>query len=240
MDKVLIFIPCLNAEKTITKVLDRMKNLKFKYNLLIVDNNSSDRTREVLKNYIGRNKFAKCSLIKNPRNLGYGGSQKVALKYGISKGYDYLIVIHADGQYPIEYSGKLIEAIKNYKCSLVVGSRIRFKGVKKVMPTWRYTGNRILTEFNKWAYGINLSDYHSEFRIYDLKFMKKVNTDKWSNQDSFTLQSLLGIDKKKGQIREIPIPCSYPEDAHHPPILNLIWYSIYTIIRGFKYKILMR
>jgi len=240
MDKILLFIPCLNAEKTITSVLDRIRKLNFHYNLLIVDNNSPDDTLKKIEEYKQKNNFTNCTIIKNIRNIGYGGSQKVALGYGIHNNYDYLIVLHADGQYPIEYSDKLIQAIKNSKSALVVGSRVAFKNVKKSMPKWRYFGNKILSGFDRWAYNLKLSEFHSEFRIYDLKFMDKIDMNKWGNHDSFTLHSLLSISSNGGKIKEIPIPCLYHKDAHHPPTLNLIWYAMYTFYRGFIYKIFRR
>ena len=237
MDKILIFIPCLNAEKTIISVLDKIRKLKFSHDILIIDNDSADRTIPVVRRYVFKNNLNKCTIIKNIKNIGYGGSQKVAFWYGICNNYDYMIIIHSDGQYPVEYAGKLLDKMKKTKSHVVFGSRTRFKTVKKNMPKWRYIGNHILSAFDRWAFNLNLSEFHSEFKIYDLKFMSRMKINKWGNHENQMMHILVDLLSHNAKIREIPIPCDYHKDAHHPRLINLIWYATHTLYRGVRYKV---
>jgi hypothetical protein len=108
------------------------------------------------------------------------------------------------------------------------------------MPKWRYYCNSMSSSFTRWVYKLALDEYHSEFRIYDLHFMKKVNIDGCSNISNYTLDSLLAIREKNGLINQITIPCSYPKDAHHPAIWDLSLYAIYNLYRAGKYLIFKR
>lgn len=235
-DKILLWVPSLDAEKTIISVFDRIRKLKFEYHVLLVDNHSSDNTVRVARDYIKKNKF-NCTIVENIKNIYYGGSNKVAWLYGINNGFDYMIILHSDGQYPIEYSDKLLKVMKEKKCHMVIGSRIVHKDIKKNMPTWRILGNKFLSAFNRWAYDLNLSEFFSEFKIYDLKFIEKIDIHKVSNNINHHFTLSVQLIKHKAKIEEIPIPCSYHKDAHHPSIPFTIGYVISDIYRGLRYKI---
>lgn len=239
-DKILIFIPCLNAEKTIRNVLDRVRTLKFPNDILIVDNHSQDRTILAVRKYIRQNRIKNIKIIKNTKNIGYGGSQKVAFWYGIYNDYDYMIIIHSDGQYPVEYAGKLLKKMKMTKSHMVFGSRVSHKKVKKNMPKWRLWGNRVLSAFDRWAFDLDISEFHSEFKIYDLRFMGKINMDRWGNHEDQMMHILTALLSHKAKINEISIPCDYHKDAHHPKISHLIWYAAHTFYRGIRYKLFKR
>src|SRR3989338_3988262 len=104
LKKIIVFIPAYNAEKTIISVLERFPKLLLNKvsEILILDNGSQDKTYETAINYKKRKKFGKLTLLKNEKNLGYGGSKKRAFKYAINNGYDIFIMVHSDGQYPPE------------------------------------------------------------------------------------------------------------------------------------------
>lgn len=239
-ERYLVLIPALKAAKTIKKVMLDLKSLNMDFDVLVIDNNSTDGTLKVVESTIKKYKLKNYHLIRNIRNLGYGGSQKVALFYGIYNGYDKLIIIHADSQYPVSYIPKLIDFNAETKAAMSVGTRLKHKDVKKVMPKWRYIGNYLLSAMNRWAYNLNLDEFNSEFRIYDLHFMRNVNTDICGNLSNYTLDSIIEIRANKGLINQVVIPCDYPPDAHHPAIWDLALYVVYNVYRAFKFKIFGR
>jgi glycosyltransferase involved in cell wall biosynthesis len=236
-ERYLVFIPAFHAAKTITRVMLKLKNLNSEFDVLVVDNHSNDGTLDVVKSNIARYNLKNYHLIRNIRNLGYGGSQKVAIWFGIYNGYDKLIIIHADDQYPVEAIPELIAHNSKTKAALTIGTRLKHKNVKKVMPKWRYFGNHVLSAMNRWAYGLNLDEFNSEFRIYNLEFMKKVDLDRFSSISHYTIESIIGIIAKKGVIDQIVISCAYPDDAHHPPFFELVAYGFYNVYRALKYKV---
>jgi glycosyltransferase involved in cell wall biosynthesis len=239
-EKYLIFIPTFYAAKTVKKVMLNLKSLKLEFDVLVVDNHSEDNTPGVVRDTIKKYRLENYTIIRNIRNLDYGGSMKIALFYGIYNNYDKLIVIHADNQYPVNHIPKLIEHNLRTKAAMTIGTRLKHKNVKRVMPKWRYISNYLLSAMNRWAYELELDEFNSEYRIYDLHFIKKVNIDRCSNMAIYTIDSIREIIAKKGLINQIVIPCYYPPDAHHPSLLILSKYLLDNIYRAIKFKLFNR
>lgn len=235
-DKILLWVPALNSEKTIERVFDKIKKLKFNYHVLLVDNHSSDKTVSIAEEYVKKHNFS-CTIIKNLKNEGYGGSNKIAWQYGMYNNFDYLIVLHSDDQYPVEYSDKLIETLKRTKSDMVLGSRITYKDINKLMPKWRIMGNKVLSAYNRWAYSLDISEFFTEFKIYDLKFMRKIDMDNLSNGVDHQFDAFLNLLKNKAKIAEISIPCSYHKDARHPSLYFTVIYVMRNLYRGLRYKL---
>ncbi len=208
--KYLIFIPAHQAAKHISRVMLKLAKLPMEFDVLVVDNNSSDGTLDVVKSVIKEHNLNGYHLIRNIRNQGYGGSQKVALFFGIHNGYDKLIIIHADDQYPVERIPQLVDLHSKGEAAMSLGTRLKHPDIKKVMPKFRYTVNTAHGAINNLVYGLKLDEWNSEFRLYDLKFMKGVDIDSLGNSSNYTLDSLLAIKLKGGIIDQFVIPCAYP------------------------------
>ena len=126
--KLLILIVVYNHEKFIEKVLNRIdENLtnKFDVEVLINDDSSTDNTFEVIKSYVdNNNKPFKYTILSNPINQGYGGNQKIGFQYAIKNNFDYVALVHGDGQYAPEYLEKLVEPLVSEEVDFVWGSRM--------------------------------------------------------------------------------------------------------------------
>lgn len=239
MDRILLYVPCRNTEKTIVRVLERINRLKFPHHILIVDNHSKDRTVALARDYLTKKGLNDWTILKNLKNEGYGGSNKVAWWYGINNNFDYMIVLHSDAQYPVEYSDRLINAIKKTKSHVVIGSRLTHSDVHKIMPGWRRFGNEMLSRFDRWAYKVNISEFHSEFKIYDLHFLKKINIDKVGNVHHL-FSTWVELLKYGVKVSEISIPCTYPKHSQHPGFFDLMGLVLHTMISGLRYKLFRR
>ena len=100
-NKVIVLIPCFNCESTIKKSLDKLqyKNLKKITKILVIDNNSNDRTLEELLKVKQLKKFKNKILIqKNKNNYGLGGSLKKGFIYSLQNNFKYILILHADNQ----------------------------------------------------------------------------------------------------------------------------------------------
>ena len=148
--KNLIFIVAYNHENFISSVLERLpeeiKNSDF--HILVIDDASEDNTFNTAINWANKNKNIGITVLKNIKNLGYGGNQKSCYNKALELNADIVIMLHPDYQ----YTPKLIRAMSsvisegNYK--VVFGSRILGKGaLKGGMPIYKYIANRILTLF---------------------------------------------------------------------------------------------
>ena len=129
MEKLLIYVVAFNHEKFIEKVLERIDKKifdKFDTEILVNDDSSEDNTLRILKNYEQKITSEKCrfKILSNPQNLGYGGNQKIGYHYAIKYNFDYVALLHGDGQYAPELLEELIDEMKTKKAMAVFGSRM--------------------------------------------------------------------------------------------------------------------
>src|SRR4051794_1545618 len=101
MKRIGILVVAYNASSTLAKTLDRIP-VDFRARIsdvLIADNSSEDATYLVGLGYKQQAADLPITVVRNPRNLGYGGNQKVGYRWAIEKDLDIVVLLHADGQY---------------------------------------------------------------------------------------------------------------------------------------------
>lgn len=239
--KILIYIVSFNHEKFIEKVLNRINNRVFDVydtEILVSDDNSKDRTLEILNNYkktINNNKF-KFSVISNPVNQGYGGNQKIGYHYAIKNNFDYVVLLHGDGQYAPELIEDLLTKIQADNSQAVFGSRM-MKGnsaIKGGMPLYKFIGNKILTYLQNKILKSSLSEFHSGYRVYSVEALKKIPFSFNSNDYSFDTEIIIQILFSNQKISEISIPTYYGEEISY---VNGFYYAYRIMIETIKAKI---
>lgn len=224
--KLMILIVAYNAEKTIKKLLDRMPKDVWKRSseVVVADDCSKDFTSIVANEYKLRNKIKNLTIIKHSKNKGYGGNQKWGYNYAIKKGYNIVVMIHGDAQYPPEYIMPLIKPIESGNADFVFGSRMAGHPLKGNMPIYKFLGNIFLTSIENLILGTRLTEFHSGFRAYSLDALKNIKFN--LNSDDFHFDSeiivQLAIMNKK-RIREIVIPTYYGEEKSN---VNVISYGL--------------
>src|ERR1035438_8440909 len=126
--RVLVFIVAYNAEKTIHKIVLRipveLRNT-YEVDVPIIDDSSADATFEK-GHAVSRDPSIPFPVVVlfNPRNQGYGGNQKHGDHYALEHGYDFVALIHGDGQYAPEYLPDLLEPLRKGEAAAVFGSRM--------------------------------------------------------------------------------------------------------------------
>ena len=114
MKELLIIIPAFNEEKTIKKIIQKVKIFG---DVLVVNDGSKDKTKDIaLKNRV--------SVISHNTNLGYDQAINSGLEYFIKKKYKYVITIDADGELPVDYISLFKKKLKFNK-DIVCGVRNR-------------------------------------------------------------------------------------------------------------------
>lgn len=217
--KVLIFVVCYNAEKWIESVLDRipndvMKNKNFTTEILVIDDQSPDRTFYAADDYAHRRPEIKINILYNPKNQGYGGNQKIGYCYAIKKGFDAVVLLHGDGQYAPEYLGQMIQPILDGEAEAVFGSRMirRLDALKGRMPLYKWIGNQLITGIQNRIMKSRLSEFHSGYRAYNTKTLASIPFEHNSNYFDFDTDIIIQLLETKKRIKEIPIPTFYGDE----------------------------
>lgn len=215
---LLIFIVAYQAEKTIQSVLSRIPiSLAEKYEIevLAIDDASKDLTFQIGKQVRDSKTLPfRITVFRNPKNLGYGGNQKVGYHYALENGFDYVALIHGDGQYAPECLPTLMEGFDDPRVGAVFGSRMIKRGdaLKGGMPLYKYVGNKILTGIENRLLKSSLSEFHSGYRIYSIDALTKIPFDLNTNDFHFDTEIIVQLTAKGIPIIEMPIPTYYGDE----------------------------
>jgi 2-polyprenyl-3-methyl-5-hydroxy-6-metoxy-1,4-benzoquinol methylase len=239
--KLLVLIVAYNHEKFIKSVLDRINDHLFKtyeVEVLINDDSSSDNTLNITKDYIKNNtdKKIKYTVLSNPVNQGYGGNQKIGFLYAIKNNFDFVALVHGDGQYAPEYLETLVEPLNDENTDAVFGSRMINKdgAIKGGMPFYKYIGNKILTFYQNKLFNKNFTEFHSGYRIYKVQSLKKIPYELNNNDHSFDNEIIIQLLMANLNIKELPIPTYYGNEISY---VNGLKYALQVFIANLKAKV---
>jgi len=195
--QVSVIIPCFNEKDTITKIIEKVENASvFLKEIIIVDDFSTDGTREILENI--NNPIIK--IYFHQKNKGKGA----ALKTGFSKvNGDICIIQDADLEYdPGEYP-KLIKPIIDNKADVVFGSRFKGGGAHRVVYFWHRLGNGFLTFLSNLFTNINLSDMETCYKVFKKEVIQSIRIKE--NRFGFEPEITAKVAKKQFRIYEVGI-----------------------------------
>lgn len=212
-----ILIVAFNAVTTLAKVLKRItpnvwQNVE---EVAVFDDASQDETYELAAGMKLMRDLPKLHVLKHEKNLGYGGNQMAGYKYFMEKGFDIVVLLHGDGQYAPEILSYLYAPIVKGEAHAVFGSRMMktYGGPRKGgMPLYKYVGNRILTMMENWVLGLNLTEFHSGYRAYDLHALRQVHMEEMTHDFHFDTEIIIKLRHQCFKIAEVPIPTYYGKE----------------------------
>ncbi len=214
--KFAVFVIAYNAQTTLKETIQRIP--REIYDVLeciyIIDDFSDDETYETAKNMLLEDKWKKLRVFRNPRNYGYGGNQKIGYRYAIDEGFDYVILLHGDGQYAPEYLPDLMWPVLFEGKEVVFGSRMIKKrdALKGGMPYYKFLGNIILTKLENIILNTNMSEFHSGYRLYSTRVLSKIPFELNSDGFNFDTQIIVQCFILGVPIYEVPIPTFYGDE----------------------------
>jgi glycosyltransferase involved in cell wall biosynthesis len=234
--RVLIFIVAYNAEKTIESVLDRIPAELHNRNVevLIIDDSSKDRTFQTGLKRENREGDFRITILRTPVNQGYGGNQKLGYRYAIDQGFDVVALVHGDGQYAPEKLPVLLDPFFTENADAVFGSRMINKqdALKGGMPVYKWVGNQVLTTFQNRMLGTHLSEFHSGYRLYATKALRRIPFERNSNDFHFDTDIIVQLHFAGITIKEIPIPTFYGDEICHVNGVKYAWDIFRTMLRA--------
>lgn len=194
--KLSVVIPVYNEKYTILELLDRVHKVDLPKEIIIVDDFSTDGTREILQ---GLPVSDDLKIFLQPRNRGKGAALQTG--FGAVTG-DIVVVQDADLEYdPGEYVN-LIQPIVTNKADVVFGSRFLGRP-HRVLLFWHSIGNRILTTLSNMMTDLNLTDMETCYKVFRADILKKLTFRE--NRFGFEPEFTAKVGKARYRIYEVPI-----------------------------------
>ena len=194
--KTSIIVPVFNEEKTVAEILEKLSQLKIEKEIIIINDGSTDKSLEKIKQFIKNKKNFK--VFSFSKNKGKGA----AVRKGISLSTGSIIIIQdADLEYDPQEIVKLITLIKNKKAKVVYGSR--FTGERRNMFFWHMIGNRFLSLITNILYDTTLSDMEVGYKAIKRDVLEKINLS--ASRFDFEPEITAKILKRGIRIYEVPI-----------------------------------
>jgi glycosyltransferase involved in cell wall biosynthesis len=190
-----VIVPVYNEEKTLREIIRRIQDVDLEKEIVLVDDCSSDSTREILKELEGGN----IRVYYHETNKGKGAAIRTAIPH---IGGDIAVIQDADLEYNPEEYTRLIRPIVDGRADVVYGSR--FKGEEvRVHLYWHYLGNKLLTTISNMFTNLNLTDMETCYKVFKSEILKSMplKANRFGIEPEFTAK----IARRKYRIYEIPI-----------------------------------
>jgi glycosyltransferase involved in cell wall biosynthesis len=223
-----VVVPCFNERQTINELIDRVISAPVEKEVIVVDDCSTDGTREAL---IERAQARRdITLILRDRNGGKGAAVQQGLR---SASGDVVIIQDADLEYdPADYP-ILLRPIQTGKSKVVYGSR--FLGEHRAMYFWHSLGNKCLTTLCNILFDTTLTDMETCYKVFSIDIARnlKLREPRWGFDPEITARIL----RMGYRIYEVPI--SYAgREFHEGKKINALRDGPVVLLTLLRYRFL--
>lgn len=196
-----VVIPVYNEHKTIREIISRVKKTNLVKQIVLVDDFSTDGTREILQE-IQKENDPLLTIDFHSQNCGKGAAVRTGI--ALVKG-DILLIQDADLEYdPCDYP-ILLKPMLDGRADVVFGSRF-LGGPHRVLFFWHYVVNKILTFLSNILTNLNLSDMEVGYKVFKTEIFKTITIK--SERFNFEPEITAKVAKNKLKIYEVPISYS--------------------------------
>ena len=204
MESLSIVIPIYNEVKTAKEILEQIHRVHVpnvaRKEIVIVDDYSTDGTREILAGYSGHDSF---KVLYHDRNRGKGAALRTGIAHTTG---DIVLIQDADLEYdPHEYP-KLLAPILAGKADVVYGSRFAGGDSKRVLFYWHSVGNKFLTHLSNMFTNINLTDMETCYKVFRGEIIRKIRIEE--NRFGFEPEVTAKVARMGCRIYEVGISYS--------------------------------
>jgi len=194
--KLSVIIPCYNEQTTVATVIQRVRAIELAYEIIVVDDGSTDGTREVLAQIDPQDDL---KIVLHDHNQGKGAAVRTGFKAATG---DVFLIQDADLEYdPREYP-ILLRPIEEGISKVVYGSRF-LGGPRKAMFFWNMVANRTLTLVTNILYNAILSDMETCYKVFRAEIVRDIPLR--SKRFDFEPEITAKVLKRGHRIYEVPI-----------------------------------
>ena len=202
-NKLSIIIPVYNEEKTVNDILARVEAVdlgNLQKEIIMVDDFSTDKTREILKKY-----EPKYKIIYHDKNKGKGAALRAGFKEATG---DIILIQDADLEYDPRDYPTLIGSILSEAADVVYGSRIMTNQPHRVLFFWHSLGNKCLTLFSNILNNLTLTDMETCYKVFTKDVLDTILPELKSSRFGIEPELTAQFAKNKFRIYEVGISYS--------------------------------
>jgi polyprenyl-phospho-N-acetylgalactosaminyl synthase len=194
--RILVVVPAYNEASIIASVIASL--IKLDYNVVIVDDGSTDRTGKIAT-------LSGAQVLAHPINLGQGAALQTGIEFALRAGADYIVTFDADGQHQAADIARLIDALQRHNVDFALGSR--FLGASAGIPLSRRILLKAAVWFTRVTTGLQVTDTHNGLRAMTLRGAQQIAL--CQNRMAHASEILEQIARSKLRYIEVPVTIEY-------------------------------
>ena len=191
-----VVMPVYNERCTIREIIKRVRSVAIPKEIVIVDDHSSDGTREILKSM---EREPDLRILYHDRNQGKGAALRTGFLHATG---NVIVVQDADLEYDPRDCPRLLEPIVEGQADVVYGSRYRESGTRRD-PFWHRAGNSALTRLSNALTGLKLSDMETCYKAFRREALAGIELKQ--QRFGFEPEITAKLARRRLRIREVPI-----------------------------------
>ena len=200
-NKILVFVATYNEKQNISDLFYNIIKISPKYDVLIIDDNSTDGTKETLEELTATHTCL--IVIQRPWKMGVGSAHRAAMVYAFKNEYEELVTMDADFSHSPSTIPQMLEKLKT--SDFVIGSRY-MKGGKSDYEGYRKWVSLIANKFARLTLGIRINECTTSFRAFRVSLFNDLNLSAIkSNGYSFFLECVFELKCVDAELTEVPI-----------------------------------
>lgn len=165
-----VVVPCYNEQATILDLLGRVLASPWVAQVVVVDDGSTDRSRELLATVTD----SRVKVVLQPRNMGKGAALRTGFQHATA---DYVVVQDADLEYSPEEYGALLAPLESDVADVVFGSRFAGGQPHRVLYFWHSMGNKLLTALSNMFTDLNLTDMETCYKVFRREIIQGIQIE---------------------------------------------------------------
>lgn len=194
-----VVIPVFNERKTLLPLLQRVREVDIAKEIVLVDDGSTDGTRDLLSELEGE---ADLQVVLHPHNRGKGAAVRTGFEH--ARG-EIIVIQDADLEYDPREFPRLIRPIQEGRADAVYGSRFLGGGTHRVLYYWHRVGNGVLTILSNFATDLNLTDMETCYKAIRRDLLQSLEL----TQERFGIEPELTAKLARAGARIYEVPISY-------------------------------
>lgn len=173
--KLSVVTPVYNERMTLPLLLDRVREVPIRKEIILVDDHSQDGTRDLLEEYAGRDwndPLNEIRVLFHEKNRGKGAAVRTGFAQATG---DAVIIQDADLEYDPAEIPRLLQPIVEGRADVVFGSRFLGDQPHRVLYFWHYAGNKFLTMLSNCFTNLNLTDMETCYKLFSRDVIQKLH-----------------------------------------------------------------